>query len=221
MSLNCRNAVELLPWLYNGTLEEGEEGMLRAHLSACESCRLELGKTAEAWRLLTRHIPSLSLAEYSQGLPSSGLDRERIERHLALCPSCCRELEWAMSESLVDFAAARAARTASPDHRRDTGSDHRLSRWRHLAIAAGIAAVLASGGWAWTLLSPPVATSDLGNRASQQQGEISTDPALDRQPIEQSPPAAAVVLYRDGFESGDMTTWSQSQIQQRSAGRKI
>jgi predicted anti-sigma-YlaC factor YlaD len=191
MSMSCQNAAELLPWLINGTLEKDEEETLLGHLSTCEACRIELEETAAAAQLFSWHIPSLTLAEYAQGLPSSGPDRQRLERHLALCPSCRQELEWATPDRVIDFETARAARVVSPGIERRP----RLSKWRHVALAAGIAAALATGGLIWTVLetfSPPATTSRMEQQASKQVTE-------------------ATILFVDGFESGSIGTWSESE----------
>lgn len=200
MDTICKRTIELLPWLINGSLEAEERQPLLEHLAVCESCRHELAETADVWKLLTHHTPSLALAEYAHGLQASDLDRGSIERHLAVCPSCRQELEWMTAEAeVVDFEAARSARRPAPK---------RVETWRRLAIAAGIAAVVASGSLLPTFLRSSsvapepgagrgaiVETTDLGG------SQLGNDSRIERD-LESS-----TGLFIDGFESGT-TAWS-------------
>ena len=56
MRMNCDDAIERLPWLLNGTLEEEEGRQVQAHLETCERCRTALAETRDAWRIFAGHI---------------------------------------------------------------------------------------------------------------------------------------------------------------------
>lgn len=201
-TLDCRNVAELLPWLVNGSLDEGERRGLEDHLASCETCLHELAETAELWNVVTRHVPSLALAEYAHGLPPSALDRESLERHLAVCPSCRAELEVAMSDRIVDFEAARAARAHRPASRQAV-------RWRRLAMAASFIGVLVTGAWLGSVFD-----SDSGGPVPPAfQSRTAATPA---EPFERREDRssqvifAAGTIFADGFESGAPRDWSSA-----------
>ncbi len=216
--MSCSDAVELQPWLLNGSLEAAEEEALREHLAGCEGCRTELGATAGAWGLLTQHIPSLALAEYALGVTVDGERRELYERHLARCPSCRQELEWVTADRVVDFETERSIREpatrepASPGRRwRKTGraAVSRIAGDHRWAIAAGLAAILAIGGGVWTSLAPAVLESP-GEiaAATDPQGPAAAPAAGDAPRAGVRQGVAAQALLRDGFESGRLAAWS-------------
>lgn len=211
--MSCQEAVELLPWLINGTLDDAERQEVREHLSACGSCRGELDDTVQAWEVLSEHIPSLALAEYAMGERPSSLDREQIERHLALCPSCRGDLEPAMAESVLDFeSAARRHRSRRREGSRRraamSGGEYGGFRRGLLAIAASIAlAVAAAMIWSVVgegLMSPNDAIesgASLDGEGSRQ--ELSLN-AWQEQPLWNGP-----AIFVDGFESGGMFSWPE------------
>ncbi len=193
-TLSCQAAGELLPWLLGGSLPGEQQHSIRQHLAGCESCRGELAETAQAWRVLTQHVPSLHLVEYALGLPSSGPQRERIERHLALCPSCQEELALVRADNLADFEEARTAHALSrvrpgfgPARR-----GHRPARWRVLAIAA-------------TLLVAVVSGHLIVNLTERSSGSLPADPPARIGSGAQPSPDG---IFTDGFESTDITAWS-------------
>lgn len=99
-------AVELLPWLANGSLGEVERATLLAHLASCEACRRELDETLVAGRLLAAaHPPTPALVAHvwGEGDPAA---RAAIERHVALCADCRTEIDLAL--------ASRALATPAP-----------------------------------------------------------------------------------------------------------
>ncbi len=194
--LSCHAALERQPWLLNGTLEGEERRALLDHLAACEGCQAELEATALVWQTLDQHVPSLALAELGLGAPLSGdPDRESIERHLAHCPSCRRELELIQSDCLVDFpSAARRQRSPAGEQAvRGQEAGRQISyqqHWRQMAVAAGLGAVIASGGWLWSQIETTDNLSDHGEGIE------------DRVPAEEAEP------FGDGFESGSIDSWS-------------
>jgi hypothetical protein len=147
MPMNCDLAIEYLPWLLNGTLEAGERDEVRRHLATCESCRAALKDTREAWTIFDRHLPSDALVALAYGEVPAGVDPEIAERHLAGCPECAAELELARTsrrleedDKIAVFPGVRARQEHSVGRERS---------WRAASLAAGIATLIALGGWAY------------------------------------------------------------------------
>ena len=153
--MNCELTIEYLPWLLNGTLEDRETKEVRDHLAGCASCRQALTDTRRAWEIFDQHIPAATLVAYAAdtaGEDLDGFDPAILEEHLATCAECAAELELVrMSRSLSEDEriailaprpprAPAASRTARPV---STTGD----RWRRAAFAAGLAGVIALGGW--------------------------------------------------------------------------
>lgn len=140
----CDQAIERLPWLLNGSLEAAEREEVQGHLTTCAACREALAETREAWKIFGQHLPSETLVAMAYGEPPEGIDSALAERHLASCPECAAELELArMSRRLeeddrIATFPARAPRVAT------TGSSR---AWRNAALAAGLAGLVAFGGW--------------------------------------------------------------------------
>ena len=74
MPMNCDQAIELLPWLLNGTLEAGERDEVRRHLETCERCREALTETRVAGSIFGQHIPGSG-----PGRPGLGRDPLRSD----------------------------------------------------------------------------------------------------------------------------------------------
>ncbi len=154
--MTCDQALELLPWLLNSTLEAGERDEVRRHLTTCDRCREALAKTREVWATFDQHIPSRDLVALAWGEKPSGIAPALAEAHLAACPQCAAEIELArMSRRLEEednvalFPAVKPKPTAGAAPR----------TWRASAIAAGLAAVVAASGWIYTaqqLSAPPL-----------------------------------------------------------------
>lgn len=144
--MNCDLTIEILPWLLNGTLGEDERREALDHLKSCEACRQALGETRLAWRIYDQHIPAAALVAHAGGDAPEGVDAEVLAAHLAVCPQCTAELELArLSRGLVEdesVALLGAARTAARATPRAVPA-----RWRTTALAAGLAGLVAFGGW--------------------------------------------------------------------------
>lgn len=202
-AMSCPQAVELLPWLLNGSLESEERHGLLAHLRSCAGCRRELDETAQAGRMMSAHIPSLALAEYAQGLSPRQADRERIERHLARCPTCRAEVEGAMPAEVLDFESARARRALVPRHR---------GAVRRLLAAAAVLSVVVSGAVLWNraqrdLDTPHGAVGALASEAESSWGEEPGGP--DPRPQQGLQPENAAI-FADGFETGGNAGWQKA-----------
>ena len=146
MPMNCDQAIEFLPWLLNGTLEATERDEVRRHLATCERCRAALNDTREAWTIFGQHIPGDALVALAYGEVPAGVDPAVAERHLATCAECAAELELARTsrrlaedDKIAVFPGARS--------RQEPVADRGSRTWRAAALAAGLAAVVASAGW--------------------------------------------------------------------------
>ncbi|HYO15489.1 MAG TPA: zf-HC2 domain-containing protein, partial [Thermoanaerobaculia bacterium] len=93
--MTCEQAIEILPWYLNGTLEAKEQEEVRHHLGTCEACRQALAETRDAWRIFDQHLPSEALVALAWGETPAGIDSTLAERHLAACPQCAADLELA------------------------------------------------------------------------------------------------------------------------------
>jgi Putative zinc-finger len=147
--MTCNQATEYLPWLLNGTLGDDERTAVREHLAGCERCRQTLADTRRAWEIFDQHIPAAALVALAAGETPEGFDPALLEEHLAACPECAAELELARvsrglaEDDAVTLLAPRPPRApAAAPVARPVGI-----RWRRAAVAAGLAGVIALGGW--------------------------------------------------------------------------
>lgn len=138
--MNCQTAIELLPWLGNGTLGEEERAAVVAHLASCERCQRELAETQAAAAIHLVHPQPEELYHYAALRPMDAKVRSLVEAHLALCSSCKEEL------ALISESQEQLERPAEPRPAAELPS-HTSVRWgpwlrRHtgqLALAAGLA----------------------------------------------------------------------------------
>lgn len=147
MNFNCDLVAELLPWYLNGTLDEGQQGEVRVHLEGCTKCRQALEETRLAWRIFDQHIPSETLVALAWGETPEGLDPEVLERHLETCPQCAAELEMARTSRRLEEDDRIAL---FPTPARPVRTQRSLQGWRTAAMAAGLAGIVAMGGWVWS-----------------------------------------------------------------------
>lgn len=182
--MNCEQATELLPWYLNGTLDESERRAVREHLAGCEGCRQALEDTRLAWTIYDQHIPSEALVALAWGESPEGYDphiADILDRHLRSCPECAAELEMVRTSrrleeddriALFRFSQETASRTVT----RKPGA------WRNAALAAGLAGMVAFGGWFWTAAQ----TRDLERRLAEAQATPAPAAPVPAQP--QAPP---------------------------------
>ncbi len=136
---DCTEIAGLLPAFLNGSLEAAEARRIEAHLATCAACRQEEIDTRTAWDLFEGHLPVELLLDYALAEPMSDRRRAVVESHLAVCVRCSEEVATVRREpSDVDVEPER--RAPPPDAMRDRGV------WT-LALAACLAAVVASAGW--------------------------------------------------------------------------
>jgi anti-sigma factor RsiW len=169
--MNCQEAIERLPWWLNGSLEPAERREVSEHLKTCASCRAALGETRLAWEIFAQHIPTEALVAYAFDGPPEGIDPSRIERHLAGCPQCAAELEMARASRLLgehgEVAVLAPRRPAAPAIPAIPAPGARRERgWRAAALAAGLTALLAGGGW--------IASLEQSRHLAQQVAELQT-----------------------------------------------
>jgi hypothetical protein len=154
MTMNCDLAMELLPWLLNGTLEAGERRRLVEHLRGCGACRAALADTQVAWDLFDWHPPPAALVSYVEAIEAAAPTARGeatpgardVEEHLAGCPKCAAELELVRTSRLLADPAedGRIAILTAP--RREEAAAARRA-WRRSALAASVAGLLAATGW--------------------------------------------------------------------------
>ena len=202
-SAPCSGIAEELPWWLNGTLDDDEGNLVRSHLIACAKCRREMEDLLEVCDLFEAHIPSLDLARYAHGAEPTFVCRETIEKHLAFCLSCSEEFQLAASDTVVGM-----------DEIRDKGQ---IRRWRHLATAAGLAAVVATGGLVVSL----TANGDLSDSGEVSEGmtDAKAKEAVVASRHESDGAAPEVIsmdLLVDGFEAGSMEAWYETRGDQTS-----
>lgn len=148
--MNCEQAIELLPWWLNGTLEAEERRAADEHLASCTSCREALDETRQAARTFGQHLPPEVLVARAYGEKLDGFDPALAERHLESCPQCAADLELArLSRRLEDddriAVMPFAAPAADPSKAASRPAASRI--WRSSALAASLVGVLALSGW--------------------------------------------------------------------------
>src|SRR5215213_7080096 len=143
MRMTCDDAIQLLPWLLNGTLEEGGRREVRRHLETCERCREALAETREAWTIFGQHLPSETLVALAYGETPAGIDPVLAGRHLASCPECAAELELARTSRRLEEDGKIALFPGRPALK-DRGESR---SWRTAALAASLAGIVAASGW--------------------------------------------------------------------------
>jgi hypothetical protein len=147
MISNCDDVRGMIPWLLNGTLDENERRQALQHLATCATCRRDLADTRLTAEIFDQHLPAEAILALAWNETPGGIDPAFLEEHLAECPHCAAELELArMSRRLEEDErivplARRAAPAPAPG--RSTGR----SGWKAAVLAAGLAGLVAFGGW--------------------------------------------------------------------------
>ena len=167
--MTCDQAIEFLPWLLNGTLEEQERAEVRRHLATCERCRQALAETWEAGHLFSQHLSPAVLVALAWGEEPPGMDRETAERHLASCPQCAAELELTRTSRCLEAADNLALFPSARPVREAPGA----GRWRAAALAAGLTGLIAASGWLYTAQT----ASDLAERLAERERPSATPAA--------------------------------------------
>jgi anti-sigma factor RsiW len=144
--MNCDQAIELLPWFLNDTLEAGEREEVRRHLETCSRCQEALAETRESWRILDQHLPTEALVALAYGETPTGLDPALVDRHLSSCPSCAAELEMVTTSRRLeeDDNIVPFREKPRPQQPPETGA---YRGWRTAAVAASLAGLVAVSGW--------------------------------------------------------------------------
>jgi anti-sigma factor RsiW len=145
--MTCDQAIELLPWYLNSTLEAGEREEVRQHVAACERCRQALAETRQAWTVFDQHISSQDLVALAWGQPPSGIDPAAAEEHLSSCADCAAELELARMSRRLEEEDNVAVFPASGKRRQSSAP---ARTWRAAAVAASLTALVAASGWIYS-----------------------------------------------------------------------
>lgn len=177
--MTCDQAIELLPWLLNGTLEDQERNELRRHLETCESCRQALAETREAGRMFDQHIPTAAMVALAWGEEPPGLDRDTVERHLESCPQCSAELELARTSRRLEEADNLAIFPSA----RPAGQVRRAGGWRLSAMAAGMTGLIAASGWFYSAQQASELSARLAEREQRPPVVRSTPAPAERQEL--------------------------------------
>ncbi|MFY9819862.1 MAG: zf-HC2 domain-containing protein [Thermoanaerobaculia bacterium] len=212
--MNCDQAIELLPWLLNDTLEAGERQEVRRHLETCSRCREALADTRESWRILDQHLPTETLVALAWGETPPDLDPALAERHLVSCPPCAAELEMVKTSRRLEEDDKIALFPARP--RRQPQETGAYRGWRATALAASLAGLVAVSGWVYSardarqladrlrLVAPPAAGAQIAQAVTFL--NVSPDQAVERGkarevtklPASSSPPVLALVSSGTG-----------------------
>ncbi len=159
MTMDCKRANELFPWLLNRTLPAEEQEELERHLEGCEPCRAELEETRATLVVALQHLSPQTLTALAlERDPGEG--SELTASHLASCESCAEELALlrrSRDEMDIEGAAATPAAEGGkvlPMRPRPPRTAVMPARWRVLAMAASLAGIVASGvaWWSWRLM---------------------------------------------------------------------
>ena len=152
--MDCQDVRERLPWWVNESLNPAERKELAGHLESCRGCRAELEETRAALAAFAHHLSIDVLIEVAAGR-DPGVDQELLETHLTSCQACAEELALlresreAVEESEAEEEPARPGKLLAWRRPRAPGSA--AARWRGLAVAASLAAVVAGAvavrGW--------------------------------------------------------------------------
>lgn len=163
--MNCSTVTELLPWVLNGTLDAEERRQVEDHLAACESCREELRQTRVAGAVYGAHPPPQALVDHAAGRPPAEIPAELLSRHLATCPTCIEEV--ALLRQSHALAASEEEIGVDPPGATVVVGPWSVQRWRHLALAASIAGLVALGVSTWSVLQGRTGASELSTRLAQ------------------------------------------------------
>jgi anti-sigma factor RsiW len=143
--MNCDQAIEILPWFLNDTLEAGERQEVQRHLETCSRCQEALAETQGAWRIFGQHLPTETLVALAYGETPADLDPALVERHLASCPQCAAELEMVNTSRRLEEDGKIAVFPGKP--RRQPRETENYRGWRATALAASLAGLVAVSGW--------------------------------------------------------------------------
>ena len=209
---NCTEIAELLPVYLNRSLDQDTARRVEAHLAGCAACRQEERDARTARDLFAAHLPVELLLDYALAQPMTARRRAVVESHLAACRRCSEEVATVRRQPAAtgqDASGAAVAGAPVPADRalgrpRPAGQVG-LGRWRALAWAACLAAVIASGGWIWTWQQLVEARARSSARAARAVAVVELRPAAQaglRQRLDD--PRAAANRVELGDDAGEL-----------------
>jgi hypothetical protein len=179
--MTCDQAIELLPWYLNDTLDPGERAEVLQHLETCAECREALAQTRTALKVFAQHLSPGDLVALAWGEPPAGIDPALAREHLASCPECAAELELARTSRHLE----EEDNVAVFPVRRAAGRPARS--WRSAAMAASLAAMVAGSGWIYSSLQ----VQDLAGRLARAGEPATARPAAPTPALPPPAPQAA------------------------------
>ncbi|HEX2644542.1 MAG TPA: zf-HC2 domain-containing protein [Thermoanaerobaculia bacterium] len=231
--MNCEQAIELLPWLLNGTLQESERQAVREHLAGCDRCREALAETRFAWSVYDQHLPSEALVALAYGdrLPD-GLDPALAERHLATCPQCAAELELVRTsrhleedERIAPMPFQRKDRAAGASTTVPAAAPlvrTSVRAWRSSALAASLVGVVALSGWIHNgqrvhSLEERLAQVSTGTEATVEPSSPQPAPPIASAPVPSAPSGGAALGETERLRAAEAQLQeAQAKLQEQS-----
>jgi hypothetical protein len=145
--MNCEKTAELLPWHLNGSLDAEETRQVAEHLETCADCREALAATRAAARIFSQHLPAEALVALAWG-ERPEIDLDLADEHLRTCPQCAADLELARTSRALEQEDGVALFT--PRSKPAPAAQPARAPWRAAALAAGLAGLVAFGGWIYS-----------------------------------------------------------------------
>jgi predicted anti-sigma-YlaC factor YlaD len=175
--MKCIEASEFLPWLVNGSLSAEESDRVKRHLATCADCRRELTETAAAFEIFDEHLPAEVLIGLAFGEPAGST---AAELHLTSCEICADRLAL-VRESRGELARAESEESSPPVSGEPRPREYvpaGQARWRSLAMAASVAAMIAATGWIWSWQSAGRSPATFRGTAPATGGASAAEPLL-------------------------------------------
>ena len=203
MTIHCAQCVELLPWLLNESLDDGERVAVLGHLQSCSDCQREWEETKRSAWMLEQHVPSRVLVDHVLGL-GTPYPSQLVENHLLACASCCKEAETMTAEKQIVLMKPKAKQGRPAETSRVVTQ----GRQGWLVAASLAAAVLTVLLWSSPQSSEPTGGSPPIDEASTlaDSTEIAGE-GYDQAALEGTAQSNED-LHADSFDSGGLGSWS-------------
>lgn len=203
MKTDCEQCVELLPWLLNESLDDGESVAVQDHLQGCSDCQRDWEETKRSAWMLEQHLPSRVLVDHVLGLETA-YDSQLIENHLAVCASCRREAETMTAEKQIVLMRPKA-KQGRPAETSKIATQGRRGWLVAASLAAAVLTVLlwsSPQGSKPTAGSPPIDEASTHAESTEIAGEGYDQAALE------GTAQSDEDVHADSFDSGGLGSWS-------------